>query len=751
MDGTRETDDHRSDTIPKALKLFPRLLMEWCTVAVLVLALTLGLTFTGATSKADDAVYDLVVELRAPAASDRILLVAIDDASLAALGQWPWPRTIHAQAIRTLAADRPAAIAYDVLFTEPGRSTGEDAALARALGQTKVVLPILFDAPGTDGRAFETVAPIAPAAKAAAALGQVALPHEEDGKARAALLEMDDGSRTWLHLVEQTYRLATGHASPAWQRGHARGEMSVLVPYRAAGAFRTVSFGDLVAGRLPPDFVRDRIVLVGATAGGLGDRHDVAGAGTLAGLEVQANLLNAMLADRFIREASLPIRLAAGSLPGIILLLMFWRLGPSGALLASLAMFGLVAVLPVLLIAVMGLWIPPAAALLGIAFVYPLWGWRRLHAIDKTISQELSRLSMDLGGTLAPVESRLDHAGRNALALSDSITALRDLKRLVADTVDGVADPLVVTTMEGDVLVANGRAEALLARDAQARAALYSTPAANDLISADGRHFSHRRTPLTDATGEQRGWIHLLAEITNIRAVERDRAQALEFLSHDMRSPQAAIITLLDATGAAKSGNGGFTAATADKIAYHARRTLGLAENFVQLARLRETSFAPEETDLHDCLGEASDALWPLASKKDVRIVAPPGEPCCVAGERHALTRAFLNLLDNAVRFSPRGAEIRCGIDKVATDNAVEFEAWIEDRGPGVSEERLADLTGRFGPMGTSAPGMSVGLGLAYVRTVADRHGGRLEYAAVSPHGSRFTLALPAFASTLTR
>ena len=749
MDGSREADDHRSDTISKALKLFPRLLMEWCAVAVLVLALTLGLTFTGATSKADDAIYDLVVELRAPAASDRILLVTIDDASLAALGQWPWARTMHAQAIGILAADRPAAIAYDVLFTEPGRSSGEDAALAKALGQAKVALPILFDAPGADGRAFETVAPIAPVAKAAAALGQVALPHEEDGTARTALLEVDDGSRTWLHLVEQTYRLAMGHASRAWQRAHARGEMSVLVPYRAAGAFRTVSFGDLVAGRLPPDFVRDRIVLIGATAGGLGDRHDVAGAGTLAGLEVQANLLNAMLADRFVREVSLPIRLAAGTMPGIILLLMFWRLRPSGALLASLAMFGLVAALPVLLIATTGLWIPPAAALLGIAFVYPLWGWRRLHAIDKTISQELSRLSMDLGGTLAPAESRLDHAGRNALALSDSITALRDLKRLVADTVDGVADPLVVTTMEGDVLVANGRAEALLARDAQARAALYSTPAANDLISADGRHFSHRRTPLTDATGEQRGWIHLLAEITNIRAVERDRAQALEFLSHDMRSPQAAIITLLDAT--TKSGSGGFTAATADKIAYHARRTLGLAENFVQLARLRETGFAPEETDLHDCLAEASDALWPLASKKDVRIVVPPSEPCCVGGERHALTRAFLNLLDNGVRFSPPGAEIRCGIDVVATGDAFEFEAWIEDRGPGISEERLADLTGRFGPMGRSAPGMSVGLGLAYVRTVADRHGGRLEYAAVSPHGSRFTLALPAFASTLTR
>jgi signal transduction histidine kinase len=433
------------------------------------------------------------------------------------------------------------------------------------------------------------------------------------------------------------------------------------------------------------------------------------------------------------------LRIAAGATPALILLLLFWRLRPSAALAASLAMFGLVAAMPVVLVATTGLWIPPAAGLLGVLFVYPFWGWRRLHTIDKAIARELSQLSDDLGGSMTPAAIRLDPAGRNAFALSGSITALRDLKRLVADTVEGVADPLVVTTMEGEVLVANRQAEALLSRDGGVRDALYGIPATNDLISADRRHFSHRRTPLTGADGAQRGWIHLLAEITGIRAVERDREQALEFLSHDMRSPQASILTLLEGSEASGIGAG-----AADKIAYHARRTLDLAENFVQLARLRETGFAPEETDLHDCLAEASDALWPLASKKSVRIVVPSGEPCCVAGERHALTRAFLNLLDNAIRFSPPGAEIRCGIDSVKIAGPSRFEVRIEDEGPGISEDRLADLTSRFGPLASSGPGLSVGLGLAYVRTVAERHGGGLRYEAVSPHGSRFLFAIPA-------
>jgi len=715
-----------------------RLLVEWCAVALLVLGLTLGLTLTGATSRADDAIYDQIVHLRAPPASDRILLVTIDDTSLAALGHWPWPRTIHAKAVQAISAARPAAIAYDVLFTEPARAQ-EDATLAAALSEAKnVTLPILFDAPGANGRPLGTVLPVPPVARAAAALGHVALPHDADGTARAALLEVNDGSRAWPHLAERTFRLAYGRPSAAWQRSVRLGEPSVLVPYREAGAYRTVSFSDVLAGRLPPAFIRDHIVLVGATAGGLGDRHDVVGAGTLTGIEIQANLLNAMLADRFVREAPLPARLAIGALPALILLVLFWRLRPSAALAASLAMFGLIATVPVLLIATTGLWIAPATGLVGVLFVYPLWGWRRLHAIDKMVARELSQLSDDLGGWVAPTIDRLDHAGRNAFALSGSITALRDLKRLVADTVEGVADPLVVTNMEGDVLVANRHANAILAENAGVRDALYSMPGTNDLISADGRHFSHRRTPLTGADGARRGWIHLLAEITGIRAVERDREQALEFLSHDMRSPQASILTLLEGSTT------GIGADAADKIAYHARRTLNLAENFVQLARLSETPFAPEETDLQDCVAEASDALWPLASKKKVWIVAPSAEPRYVAGERHALTRALLNLLDNAVRFSPSGAKIRCGIDAVKTSGASLFEVWIEDQGPGISEERLTDLTSRFGPLAAFGPGLGVGLGLAYVRTVAERHGGSVRYEAVSPRGSRFIFTIPA-------
>ncbi|MGK6317920.1 CHASE2 domain-containing protein [Sphingomonas sp. DT-204] len=719
-----------------------RLLLEWIAIALLALAVTCGFVLGGMTSRIDNTLYDALAGLRAAPPSDRILIVAIDDDSIAEIGRWPWPRTVHARLIERIAAARPAAIAYDLLFPDPAADPREDAALAVAMRRTPVILPILLTAPGSDGRAFDATPPVEPLRGAAAALGHVALPYDGDGSARAALLEVSEDGGRWLHLAEQAYRLANGAPSPAFGRAAARGEPGVLVPYAPPGAFRTVPFKDVLAGSVPSEFLRGRFVLVGVTAGGLGDRHVVAGAGALAGVEVQANLLNALLTNRFIRSPSAGWQWAFAAFPSLLLLLLFLRLRPSRALIATAAIFVATATLPVALLVIAGLWLPPTAALLALLIVYPLWGWRRLMAIHRAMSDELRRFAGDDDAPVGPARAGLDPAGSSAIALSSSIARLRDLKRLISDTIEGVSDPLVVTSLAGQVLLANGRAQALMATalTPDAIVELANEAEHDELTLADGRSFSPRRTPLADAAGEQRGWIVLLAEITAIRAAQQDREEALEFLSHDMRAPQAAIIALLD-------GDGGKAVpeALSARLAGHARRTLRLADDFVQLARLRSTGFEPEETDIRDTLAEATDAVWPVASRKGVRVVVDgPDEPCCVMGERYALTRALLNLLDNAVKFSPDGAEVRCDIAEVEEVGSRWYGIAIEDAGPGIPPDRLSRLFGRFGPVGRSGAQSGVGLGLSYAHAVAQRHGGTLTYAPVAPAGTRFMLRLPA-------
>jgi CHASE2 domain-containing sensor protein len=727
-----------------------RLLIEWCAILLMMVAVVGSLSVSGGTARIDNAFYDLLIGFRAPPPSDRILLVTIDDRSVAVLGRWPWPREVHARLLRRLAAAQPAAITYDIFFTEPSRPAA-DADLAAAIRDARVaLLPVLFETPGSDGQAIDVTPPVPSIADAAAGLGQVALLPDDDGMARSGMLSFAVDGRAWPHLMELAYRLAMHHPSPAFRRA-ARSDTVVAIPFQpATGAFRSVSFASVLAGEVPPAFLRGHVVLVGVTAAGLGDRYRVPlrDGGTMAGVEIQANLLNDLLADRLVHTLSTPARLAASLLPSLLLLLGFWWLPPNRALLASGGLIVAALAVPTGMLAFCGLWLPPTPILVGLLMVYPLWGWRRLQATDRAIGEELAlfaREPMPVPPSV-PRMPRLDPIGGQTERLRSSIASMRDLRTFVVDTIAGVRDPLLVTGLDDRVLLANRPAQALFGRDpvGQSLASLLSAlgdekvspdTLPEEVVAGDGRTFSLRRSPLRSGEDTQRGWILLMADISAIREAERERAEAIEFLSHDMRSPQAAIISLLESREGADVPR-----AIASRVTGHAWRTLALADTFVQLARLRATRYAPEEVDLADIAIEAADALWSAAKRRGVIIVTEGvEEPCLLSGERSALLRALVNLIDNAVRFSPDGGVVRCRIE------AVEGHAlcMVEDEGPGVPAARMEALFHRFGATTAEHGSLSSGLGLAYVRSVAERHDGEVRYEASFPHGARFIITLP--------
>jgi signal transduction histidine kinase len=416
-------------------------------------------------------------------------------------------------------------------------------------------------------------------------------------------------------------------------------------------------------------------------------------------------------------------------------------LASGGLIVAALAV-------PGGMLALCGLWLPPTPILVGLLMVYPLWGWRRLQATDRAIGEELAlfaREPMPVPPTVPPM-SRLDPIGGQTERLRSSIASMRDLRTFVVDTIAGVRDPLLVAGLDDRVLLANRPAQALFGRDPVGRllasllGALADEKVSSDALpeeiaARDGRIFSLRRSPLRSGEETQRGWILLMADISAIREAESERGEAIEFLSHDMRSPQAAIISLLESREGA-----GVPRAIADRVMGHARRTLALADTFVQLARLRATRYAPEEVDLADIAIEAADALWSGAKRRGVNIVTEGVErPFLLCGEHSALLRAFVNLIDNAVRFSPDGGVVRCRIETEESDAL----CVVEDDGSGVPAERVEALFHRFGPTTAEHGSLSSGLGLAYVRSVAERHGGEVRYETRSPHGARFIIRLP--------
>lgn len=740
-----------------------RLLFEWCLVALLTGAIVAGLLIGKGTERLDNVLYDSLVGLSAPPASERILLVTIDDPSIAALGKWPWPRETHARFLERLSGAGVAAVAYDVLFTETG-DAAQDERLARALAATRnVSLPVLFETPGSNGRSIDVTPPLPDFAQSAHSLGQVALFPDNEGVARSVPLSLVVDGHAWLHLMETTYRTAQGHPSPVFERLQGSDNAFVTVPFRPrSGDFRTVSFASVLAGEVPAQFLKGRIVLVGVTGTGLGDRFRVPSrtGGMISGIELQANVLNSLLANRMVIVPAQGWRLAISLLPALILLVSFWRLRPSRAFAASLAAIALVLVAPVLLLALGDIWLAPTPALVGLLVAYPLWGWRRLHAVDMQLAEELDRF--DAEGTPVrsgpEVRAYLDPVGGQAARLRAAIAEMRDLRQLVGDTIDSVNDPIVVTDLGDRPILENAAARALLAAGAGAGAGdgggegmapwlAGTAPVDGDEEGSfrihEGRAYSLRRFPLRDHAGRERGSIMHFVDVTTIRDAQRAREVALEFLSHDMRSPQSSIIALVESHRSAIGDK-----LLAERIAALARKTLRLADDFVHLARISAAPFAPEDVDLADIMVEAADDIWAMASRGGVAIVVDGEEAAFVAGERDTLVRAFVNLIENAVKFSPAGATVHCTVLGLPGGG---FECRVDDEGPGIPDARRANLFASFGFSGGQAgKSLSSGLGLAFVGAAMARHGAAIAFEDRASGGTRFVIRFSALEPLLS-
>ena len=127
-----------------------RLSFEWLMIGLIASSIVILANNWRGTEAFDNLLYDQLSSISRPAADPNILIVAIDEPSLQALGAWPWSRARHAELIARLQAAKPRSITLDILLSEPNDPQG-DAALAKAMsGPTPVFIPLHFNAPGID-------------------------------------------------------------------------------------------------------------------------------------------------------------------------------------------------------------------------------------------------------------------------------------------------------------------------------------------------------------------------------------------------------------------------------------------------------------------------------------------------------------------------------------------------------------------------------------------------------------------------
>ncbi|MEM6266591.1 MAG: CHASE2 domain-containing protein [Pseudomonadota bacterium] len=717
-----------------------RLLGEWAVLLLATVSLVLFAWQQQWTYRVDSALLDFALYTGLEEPNDEIVVIAIDDRAVSEVGNWPWDRRRHADLLDHLREYNPALVVFDVLFVDPTTSQS-DAELGMAIARAgRIVLPHSFTAaPGTSD-ALAPLMPLAPFSEAADALGHVAVFPDADGIVRRFELAFETGGKRYDHLAQAAYGMISGQSQLTRQDDRAP-----IAPMQPVGAFRTASALDVMNETLPREFLDGKVVLIGATAQGLGDRYAVSSyAGRLqSGVEIQASVLSALLNRQMVREVGAPwVPMALISVI-VLLFLVFWRFPPKVTLRASLGLIIALAMLSCVSVVFAQVWWPVFPAILGILVAYPIWGWRRLSSVSRFLEVEAAALIGPNKDDEFATGSGFDPVARQVSQMRALIGETRERLTFLRRVLAASPDPMLVFDTGGGLVLMNKRAETIFGSETQqAGVSLEHLLKQQDagfrsgdqeLQLVDGRVFL-----LASADSETRGIgaIVALRDITGLRASERQRREMLEFLSHDMRSPQAAIVGLVGAAGHALPEGERLA-----RIEKQARRTLKLTDDFVQIARLEYDGVHVQETDLGALLYEAQDRAYPSAKRAQVRLETDiPEEPQFCHVDPSSISRAIDNLLGNAIKFSPPDTVVRIGLARSA-DQQLVIE--ISDEGPGLPPPRIEDTYARFGARDDAA-GPSAGLGLAYVKRVVDEHGAVIEVETESGKGTRFRIILPA-------
>lgn len=813
------------------------------------------LTFTGTASywqwfrTLDFALFDTVISQFSAPLADDLLIVGIDEQSLAHYGPWPWPRAVQAELLAAIAATQPAAVLLDFVYGGQTNPADDSALAAAAQGIDVLALPIMVDALATDRQLIE-VLPYPALLDEADVLGHVHMELDSDAIARGVYLFQGIGDAHWAHVAlalaahqnRQPAGRATSHnncVTAGYSLQNQRCDFVYLSFAGPPGTVPEISALELLNGQLDPEHLRDRTLFVGITAAAAPDSVTSPVSGNnrpMPGVEFNANLFNSLLQNRTILPGSWLLILFTACLCVVPPALLLPRLSPKSMLAAALAF----AVVPVLLSTVslvaFRVQLPLAAAFVTCLLSYPYWGWRRHEVAWRFVNQELSRLALEKSRwvladgqsserTVAAicsvlraeaswqdtaadpeVNTQLSLPGRDDrfLVLSRAQPFSEDERKYVEKLAPVFRSSTTKSHLPGEMLAAqirrlkNAAQEVRVGREVGLRGlaempngvailsalnqVLFVNHACRTLLNLPkeieggtlselvrglvpplgrswqdiGRAVILRQQTITFETQTGAGvpvvieaasltdpgeisdsWVITVTNMSDVRIAERDREEALAFLSHDLRSPMLSVLALV------RSAH--YDPPLPD-IERYAQKALAVSEQFLQLSRVQaREAFETYELDLATVVDNAIDQLFPVTRDKGSSITFTQSlgsdEGAWIVGNGELLERALVNLLSNAIKYSDESSSVTVTL----TEAQDAYTISVDDRGTGIPADEVERV---FDPYFRSrepalAEQRGTGLGLRFVKTVVERHGGSITVSSELGVGSRFVVTLP--------
>jgi signal transduction histidine kinase/CHASE2 domain-containing sensor protein len=775
------------------------LAINWLVLNFLLLVLVALLSFTYPVEELSRRLSDAFFRLRAhQRTSNLVAIVVIDDASLEQFGRWPWPRAQLARLVRVVSQQKPKVIGLDVLLPEAGDPAG-DKDLAQAIHDAgNVVLASRL----SDSRDRTWTDPLPQFRAAAAGIGHVQAVMDADGIGRRVpLLELSADGPRWPLAVEVA-RVATAqsiHAdSEAFWLGSSMLRTEGEAPHGSQPGWKTyapqfltidfrqqfvagdsvppflvVSAASLLGGRAPA-LLNDRAVLIGFGASDLSDRlaTPVSRQLPMPGVEVHANLLQSLLTGRGIQHVTLA--------PQLILLLVFSLI--STWLVLRRPGWGSVWI-PLVLFAICyasGFWFYRHDGLLfefgplfcAAVLAVPLAQLENLAIVNRALNRGLLQLR---GTLLASPQTgqlpgfQLDPVAQDARAdLQQKLDLVQKLQSELAasftfrqNLLESMHEGLAVFDATGKSEFRNQYWERFCEKQGWSPAIEVeelgrrighpgwsnlgekmregSLPPESEVYLGGG-FWQIRGLRLTPSGSDGPRWMVVVTDLTSRLERDRARAEALRFVTHELRTPLVSIqgfAEFLLRYPHADSSN-----EAAATIFRESQRLVSLINTYLDVLRfdagaraLRKQSIA-----IPEMVGQVEKVIAPIAEAADIHIVVdledalPP-----LIGDAPMLSGVLLNLLNNAVKYSPEGSEISLRVR--GKNGAVIFE--VANPGTMIPPDELARLFEPFyraSEQEAAKPGW--GLGLTFVKRIVEEHRGTIE-ASSDNDGIRVRVSIP--------
>lgn len=248
------------------------------------------------------------------------------------------------------------------------------------------------------------------------------------------------------------------------------------------------------------------------------------------------------------------------------------------------------------------------------------------------------------------------------------------------------------------------------------------------------------------------GFFALAAVLTGAAVLQMRRAQELARLrsdfvagvSHELRTPLAQIRIYADTLALGRADTEDRRRWSVDGLRRETTRLEHLIDNVLHTARAAESAGSAEPHDPARTAGDAVSSFRPLAGRRaSLRFTATPGLTVLIPPE--PLRQVVCNLLDNAVKYGPRGQTVHTTIE--AAGNSVRIV--VDDEGPGIDPSERDEVWTMY-RRGRGVAGVigGSGVGLAVVRRIVEDHHGRVAISSSPAGGARFIIELPAGSAT---